>query len=218
MRLRDFGLMVGLALPLAAGAQGFRFSNEDKSGDAAKAERRARIDAQLSTPCREQIRNRKIVVLIGEEVNGVVQAKQAQFGPHVEAVNRRLLNLGLRTYAPEEIRKQIAQAEVDAVMKNNPDAALSAAKRLGAQYTLKGTISTRAMRNPMLPVNQVAVSMQFALTGADGGRVAEAEAQSQSFSGADVQGMALTLINEQAEEVVARLYSAYCQQPDVRRK
>jgi len=30
--------------------------------------------------------------------------------------------------------------------------------------------------------------------------------------------MALTLINEQADEVVAKLYSEYCQQPDVRRK
>ena len=94
----------------------------------------------------------------------------------------------------------------------------AAARRLGANYTLKGVISSRAMRNPMIPVNQVAVSMQFVLTGADGKRVAQADAQSQSFSGADVQGMALTLINEQAEEVVAKLYSEYCQQPESGRK
>jgi len=74
------------------------------------------------------------------------------------------------------------------------------------------------MRNPMIPVNQVAVSMHFVLTGADGNPVAQADAKSQSFSGADVQGMALTLINEQAEEVVAKLYSEYCQQPEPGRK
>ncbi len=207
-----------LALPIVAGAQGFKFSNEDKSQQTEKAERERRIETQLSTPCREQIKNRKIMVLIGEEVNGVVQARQAAFSPHLDAINQRLHKLGLRTYSPEQIRKQIAQAEIDAYFKNNPDAALSAARRLAANYTLKGLISARAMRNPMIPVNQVAVSMHFVLTGSDGKPVAQAEAQSQSYSGADVQGMALTLINEQAEEVVAKLYSEYCQQPEVRRK
>jgi hypothetical protein len=219
MRTGRLQLLLFLAaLPVAAGAQGFKFSNEDKAGEAAKAERQQRIEAQLSTPCLERIRNRKIMVLIGEEVNGAVQAKQAAFSPHFDAINARLQKLGLRTYTQEEIRRQVAQAEIDAYFKNNPDAALSAAKRLAANYTLKGLISARAMRNPMIPVNQVAVSMHFVLTGADGKRVSEADAKSQSFSGADVQGMALTLINEQAEEVVAKLYSEYCQQPETRRK
>jgi len=207
-----------LALPMVASAQGFKFSNEDKTQEAEKADRQRRIETQLSTPCREQIKNRKIMVLIGEEVNGAVQARQAAFSPHLDAINQRLHKLGLRTYSPEEIRKQIAQAEIDAYFKNNPDAALSAARRLAANYTLKGLISARAMRNPMIPVNQVAVSMHFVLSGSDGKPVAQAEAQSQSYSGADVQGMALTLINEQAEEVVAKLYSEYCQQPEGRRK
>ena len=211
-------LLAAVAFPVAAYAQGFKFSNEDKAQGEAKAERQKRIDAQLSTPCRDRIKNRKIVVLIGEDINGVVQAKQSSFSPHFDAINARLQNLGLRTYTQEEIRKQVAQAEIDAYFKNNPDAALSAAKRLAANYTLKGLISSRAMRNPMMPVNQVAVSMQFVLTGADGKRVAQADAQSQSYSGADVQGMALTLINEQAEEVVAKLYSEYCLQPESGRK
>ncbi|MBC7802415.1 MAG: hypothetical protein H7Y16_00950 [Candidatus Parcubacteria bacterium] len=204
--------------PLAASAQGFKFSNEDKAQAEEKAERKRRIDDQLSTPCLDRIKNRKIMVLIGEEVNGAVQARQAAFSPHFDAINSRLLKLGLRTYTQEEIRRQVAQAEIDAHFRNNPDAALSAAKRLAASYTLRGLISSRAMRNPMIPVNQVAVSLQFVLSGADGKRISQAEAQSQSFSGADVQGMALTLINEQAEEVVAKLYSEHCQQPERGRK
>ena len=219
---RRFGfsilLVLAAAFPAASCAQGFKFSNEDKAQEVEKADRQKRIDAQLSTPCRERVRNRKIMVLIGEDINGAVQAKQAAFSPHFDAINARLQNLGLRTYTQEEIRKQVAQAEIDAYFKNNPDAALSAARRLAASYTLKGLISSRAMRNPMMPVNQVAVSMQFVLTGADGKRVAQADAQSQSYSGADVQGMALTLINEQAEEVVAKLYSEYCLQPESGRK
>jgi hypothetical protein len=219
MRYPAFLLVFLLAaLPPVSRAQGFKFSDDAKAQAAEQAERQQRIDTQLATPCRDRIKNRKIMVLIGEEVNGVVQARQAAFSPHFDAINSRLRNLGLRTYTQEEIRKQVAQAEIDAYFKNDPDAALSAAKRLAANYTLKGLISARAMRNPMMPVNQVAVSLQFVLTGADGRRVAQAEAQSQSYSGADVQGMALTLINEQAEEVVARLYSEYCQQADRRGK
>ena len=219
MRARGFCWLVFVAvLPGLASAQGFKFSNEDKAQQEAAAARQQKIDAQLSTPCLERIKNRKIMVLIGEEVNGVVQAKQAAFSPHFDAINARLQRLGLRTYTQEEIRRQIAQAEIDAYFKNNPDAALSAAKRLAASYTLRGLISARAMRNPMIPVNQVAVSMNFVLTGSDGKRISQADAQSQSYSGADVQGMALTLINEQAEEVVAKLYSEYCQQPEGRMK
>jgi hypothetical protein len=219
MRRHALSLLLSLViLPLTALAQGFKFSDDDKAQAQEKAERQQRIDSQLSTPCLDRIKNRKIMVLIGEEVNGTVQARQAAFSPHFDAINARLQKLGLRTYTQEEIRKQIAQAEIDAYFKNDPDAALSAARRMAANYTLKGLISSRAMRNPMIPVNQVAISMQFVLTGADGKRVAQAEAQSQSYSGADVQGMALTLINEQAEEVVANLYSAYCQQPAVRGK
>jgi hypothetical protein len=214
MRASVFCWLVFVAvLPGLAGAQGFKFSNEDKAQQEAAAARQQKIDAQLSTPCLERIKNRKIMVLIGEEVNGAVQAKQAAFSPHFDAINARLQRLGLRTYTQEEIRRQIAQAEIDAYFKNNPDAALSAAKRLAASYTLRGLISARAMRNPMIPVNQVAVSMNFVLTGSDGKRISQADAQSQSYSGADVQGMALTLINEQADEVVAKLYSEYCQQP-----
>jgi hypothetical protein len=218
MRRHALFLLSLMILPLAVLAQGFKFSDDDKAQAQEKAERQQRIDSQLSTPCLDRIKNRKIMVLIGEEVNGAIQARQAAFSPHFDAINARLQKLGLRTYTQEEIRRQIAQAEIDAYFKNDPDAALSAAKRMAASYTLKGLISSRAMRNPMIPVNQVAVSMQFVLTGADGKRVAQAEAQSQSYSGADVQGMALTLINEQAEEVVANLYSAYCQQPAVRGK
>ena len=200
-----------------AHAQGFKFSNQDESAAKEQAERDARVGAMLSTPCRDKIKNRKILVLIGEEKNGVIQAKQGSFSSHFEAVNQRLRNLGLRTYTAEEIRRQVAQAEIDAYFKNDPDAALSAAKRVSASYTLRGLISSSATVNPVLKINQVAVGMQFMLTGANGKKISETQARSQSYAGADTAGMALTLINEQAEEAVARLYSDYCQQ-DLGRK
>ena len=198
-------------------AQGFKFSNPEDDAAKEQAERNARVGALLSTPCLDKIKNRKILVLIGEEKNGVVQAKQASFSPHFEAVNQRLRKLGLRTYSADEIRRQVAQAEIDAYFKNDPDAALSAAKRMAASYTLRGLISSTSTVNPVLKINQVAVGMQFVLTGANGRNISQTQARAQSYAGADTAGMALTLINEQAEEAVARLYSDYCQQDSGRR-
>jgi hypothetical protein len=193
--------------------QGFKFSNPSPDAQAeaaAQARKDAMVSAQLSTPCRERIRNRKILVLIGEETNGMVAAGQGKFGRHVDAINTRLQNLGLKTYSAEEIRRQVAQEEVDAVFKNDPDRALSASKRLAAQYVLKGVIATQATRNNMVGVNQVQVNMNFTLTDAGGRPVSSATAANASYAGSDVSGMALTLIEERADEVVAQLYADYC--------
>jgi hypothetical protein len=207
-------IVLGASLGGLAHAQGFKFSNEDEAQKAQAAEesaRRANVEAQLSTPCLARIKNQKILVLIGSNQNGLVSAKQADYGAHFDAIDRRLRALGLRTYTQEEIRKQVAQAEIDAYFKNNPDAAISASRRLAAQYILRGLISTSATRNPIINVNQVSIRMDFMLTGANGRMISEANARNESYAGQDTLGMALTLINERADEVVARLYSDYCQ-------
>jgi hypothetical protein len=200
-------LASGLAL---AQQQGFKFSQEDESERQEQEAKQGRIAARLSTPCRAAIKDKKIMVLIGErQSNGYLATQQQNYGPHFDAINNRLRSLGLRTYTPEEIRRQIAQAEIDAYFRNDQDAMLSAAKRLGASFVLKGLIAAEATRNPMMAVNQVTVNMHFTLTG--GGKVvSEADAHSASYAGADVSRMALTLVNEQADEVVATLYSDYC--------
>jgi len=208
-----FALLAALALLTAgqAGAQGFKFSQPDT---AAKAEEEARqnwIAQQLSTPCRAELKGKKIAVIIGEvQSNGYIAAQQQNYGPHFQAINARLRYLGLTTYTPEEIRRQIAQAEIDAYFRNDPDAALAAAKRLGASFILRGLISSQAVMNPVIRVNQVSVNMGFTLTGANGRIISDTGASSSSYAGADVSSMALTLVNEQADEVVARLYGDYC--------
>jgi len=214
MRPNSVFLLLAALMVLAAGhagAQGFKFSQPDTAGQAEEAARQGRIVEQLSTPCRAEIKGKKIAVIIGEvQSNGYIAAQQQNYGPHFQAINARLRALGLATYTPEEIRRQIAQAEIDAYFRNDPDAALSAAKRLGASFVLRGLISSQAVVNPILRVNQVTVSMGFTLTGANGRIISDTQASSSSYAGADVSGMALTLVNEQADEVVARLYGDYC--------
>jgi len=202
-------------LPVApAVAQGFKFSQPDESAkqDAAdEAARQAMIADQLSTPCRAELRGKKIMVIIGQvQSNGFIAAQQQNYGPHYQAINKRLQALGLRTYTPEEIRAQIKQAEIDAYFKNDPDAMLSASRRLGASFVLRGLITTEAGMNPLMPVNQVMVNMAFTLTTSGGRVVSDVDASNASFSGMDVSRMALTLVNEKADEVVAQLYGDYC--------
>jgi len=201
-------------IPLATGpaaAQGFKFSQPDESDRIENEARQDRIADQLSTPCRAGLKDKKIMVVIGErQSNGVIAAQQQNYGRHFQAINSRLRGLGLKTFTPEEIRRQIAQAEIDAYFRNDPEAALAASRRLGANFVLRGLISSQATRNPMMAVNQVSVNMGFTLTGSNGRVISNVDANSSSYAGADVQHMALTLVNEKADEVVAELYSDYC--------
>ena len=202
-----------LATPLAL-AQGFRFSNPDPSQEAdrqAEAMKQDRIAYELSTPCRKDLTGKKIMVVIGEQQsNGYVSAQQQNYGPHFQAINGRLRSLGLRTFTPEEIRAQVKQAEIDAYFRNDPDGAMAAAKRLGASFVLRGLITSHATMNPIIAVNQVDVGMGFTLSASNGKIISDVGANAASYSGANVAQMAATLIDEQADEVVARLYGDYC--------
>ncbi len=212
--------LLALAAALAAGgadAQRFSFSQPDDADQDAQAARDARIASDLSVPCRADLKNKKIMVVIGErQSNGIVETRQQNFGDHYRAINQRLQALGLRTYTPEEIKRQIAQAEIDAYFRNDPDAALSASRRLGASFVLRGLISSQAAPNPMMAVNQVSVNMGFTLTGSNGRVISDTQASSASYAGSDVQRMALTLVNEKADEVVATLYADYCRNAGAR--
>lgn len=199
----------------AAHGQGFSFSEEERKARESEqreaAEREDRIADNLSVQCRNDLKNKKIMVVIGErQSNGIVEAHQENYGPHYQAIDKRLKALGLRTFTPEEIRRQIAQAEIDAYFRNDPDAALSASRRLGANFVLRGLISAQAVPNPIIVVNQVSINMNFTLTAANGRVISDTEASSSSYAGADVHAMALTLVNEKADEVVSTLYADYC--------
>ena len=202
------------AVTSAAQTQRFKFSSEDPA-DKSHAGQQAKVQAMLATPCRNKIKNQKIMVLIGERGNDRVQASQSAFSPHFDAINSRLQALGLKTYTQSQIRQQVAQAEIDAYFENDPDAAISASKRLAAQYILRGLITTQASRNLAVNVNQVNISMNFTLTSANGRMISQTSAENASYAGHDTSGMALTLINERADELVATLYSDYCRQAGV---
>ena len=205
--------LIALMMGLQAHAQGFKFSDPDPAAKADKDaadKRSAQVQEMLAAPCLSRIKNQKIMVVIAENKDGVINANQAAYNTHVSAINDRLQAVGLRTFTPAQIRAQVAQAEVNAFFKNDPDAAISASRRLAAQYILRGVITSSTHRNAIINVNQVSIGMKFTLTGANGRMISQSSASNESYAGHDVAGMALTLVEESAEEVVAKLYSDHC--------
>ena len=204
-------LAVFLGLTFCGGhAWAFKFSEEEKKTDAEDQARAQRIGQLVSTPCKQQLKNKKIMLVIAERTANGYNTTQSRYGPHFQAINHRLRSLGLKTYTQEEIRAQIAQAELEAHFRNDPDAAINASKKLGANFILRGLITTQTGINPVLKINEVAVHMGFTLVSSGGKTISSVAAKADSYSGTDTLGMALTLVNEQADEVVAQLYNDYC--------
>lgn len=203
-----FGMLV--VAVLSGGAHGFRFSEEEAKTQDDSAERAQRVADLVSVPCKESLKGRKIMTVIAERTSNGYITQQERYGLHFQAINRRLRALGLKTYTQDEIRAQIAQAEIDAYFRNDPDAALAASRKLGASYVLRGTIQAHTGVNAVLRIDEVAVHMAFSLVGANGQTLSDVSARAESYSGTDTLGMALTLVNEQADELVAQLYNDYC--------
>lgn len=205
-RVVPFVLALGLMAPPVFA---FSFADEEAKDKAAAAPKGPSAPA-VSAACKERLTKERVMVLVAERGNNGMNTDQGRYGQHFQAIDRRLQKQGMRTLSQEEIRKQVAQAEIDAHFRNDPDAALQAAQKHGASLTLRGVISSRRAMNPMLRINEVYINMGFALVDADGRYVAETSASSDSYSGGDTVGMAATLINEQADSVVRRLLAGYC--------
>lgn len=190
-------------------AHAFSFADEEAK-DKAAASQPAPKGQPISAECKARLQKERVLVLVAERGNNGLNADQGRYGMHFQAIDTRLQKHGMRTMSPEEIKKQVAQAEIEAHFRNDPDAALAAATKHGASLSLRGVISSRRAVNPILKINEVYVNMAFTLVNKDGKHVGEAAASSDSYSGGDTVGMALTLINEQADGVVRRLIAGYC--------
>jgi len=210
-----FLLAAFLAFGAIAHARDFSFSETEAREKAEEQETTAEaqelINQLLATPCSKNLKGRKTAVIIAERnVDGGYVTNQSNYGLHFAEINRRLRDLGLRTYTPEEIKAQIRAAEVQAYMNNDPDAQISAASRLGASFILRGLIESRSSFNPVAKVNEVHVTMSFTLVSAAGKSVASVSESAESWAGSDTTGVALSLVKEKADLVVAKLYSEYC--------
>jgi hypothetical protein len=163
--------------------------------------------------CRRRLRRRRILFLVGELHGDQWLTAQDRFLPLLQVIDQRLRALGFGMYTPQQIKAGIAQAEIDAYFKNDPDAALSASKRLGADYVLRGAITSQTGVNPVVQVNEVAVNIDITLSRVDGRPLSDVTARAESYSGSDTLHTAVELVNEQADRLVSQLAQDYCHQP-----
>lgn len=201
-------LLSTVLLVTAASAHAFRFSEEDAKAKAeASAGKVAAIE--ISAACRKRLGRESVLLLIAERGNNGINAEQSRYSLHFNGIEQRLRAYGMRTFSQAEIKKRIAQAEIDAHFRNDPDAALAASRKLGATLVLRGMIASQRAVNPILKIDEVAVNMGFNLV-AGQKSLADITARADAYSGSDTAGMALKLIGEQADDIVNRLVSGYC--------
>jgi hypothetical protein len=217
---RRLTLLVGLwVLGTSVSADPFKFSTAEQQEQArqqAAEEQHAQAIQQLvSIPCRQRLKNRKIVQLIAERsTSGRWEAQQDRYESLISIIDARLHALGLKTFSEQQIKASIAQAEIDAYFNNDPDAALAASKRLSAEYILRGDITTKAGVNRVVGVNEVAVDVALVLTSAAGREISRVEGHSDAYSGTDTLGTAAQLLRQQADPLVAQLYNDYCRKAE----
>ena len=108
--------LVAWSILATATAAAFSFSEEARKDAEAEEARKGASSHAIVLPqaCLDDLRRKKIMILMGERSGDGVTAEQSRFSPHFNSINRRLLRHGIRTYSQQEIRAQIAQAEVDA--------------------------------------------------------------------------------------------------------
>ena len=208
-------LALALLATLTGNAAAFSFSEEEQNEKAASDAARQRHASLLATPCKQALKDKRIMVVVGQRTAKGMLSDQGSFSAHFQAIDKRLKRLGLNSISQEEMKAKVAQAEIDAYLNNDMEAALNASKKMTSDFILRGVISRRTGYNQMVRLPEVYVSMSFTLTGADGRMISEASGAAESYSNSDVGGMAVTLINEQAEGVVARLYSDYCRKAGI---
>ncbi|GAB7081788.1 hypothetical protein [Megalodesulfovibrio paquesii] len=215
--MRTVLICMAFVIGIIAQAHAFSFSESEQKEQVEDQARAARIMDQLSTPCRNSLKGQKIAVLIAERHGGNLQVG-GNHGLLHDALNAKLQALGLQTYSQAQINSQIAAAQIRAVLNNDPDAALSAANRLGAAFFLKGIISSRAnhamtmnVKGAQMNVNDVTVTIQLTLTrGAK--QVSHVSATESSWAGADTVGVALDIVERQASGLIAQMYQDFCTQ------
>jgi hypothetical protein len=206
-------------LIMALFATGFSFSEHEareEAEDAARASAQAgEIDRLLATPCAQKLKNRRIATMIGEvHDDGEVRISGGDDGPLFDEINRRMQRLGLNTISPEKIKAQVARAEIQAFLNNDPDAAIQAAGRLQADFFLRGLIQARSRVNPVVRINEVFVTVTLTLVDRNGRAISHVSASQDSFAGQDTLAAALELVRRQADLLVARLYNDYCNPPE----
>ncbi len=219
-KLLFFGLLIGFSASFYATCYGFNFDEYEREQSAEERGNRDEIQRLISVSCAKLLKNRTIALVVAQRSSHDFRHyfyNRAELGDFYPVLNAKLRRLGLKTFSPSEIKARIADAEMQAFLNNDQDAALNAASRLGAAFFIKGVISTRTQFNPVVHIDEIFITMDFTLTDRRGREISAVTISDSSFSNADIYGTMRKMVREKADYVVARLYHDYCTDRNVAR-
>lgn len=196
---------------------GFSFSDYEAQEQAqqygSQQQGRSEIDELLQQPCVKKLRNQTAAFVLMQEHHGVYSmSNSVQDSAIYACINGLLQRLGLNAMTPQQIRERIADAEQQAFLANDMDAAASAASRLGARFLIKAQVITSTRKNPVVGIDEISVTLIFALSDANGKTLARTQVAETVFSDVNVHATLLKLVEQQGEAAVAGLYQEFCRQ------
>ncbi|MBN2644022.1 MAG: hypothetical protein JXR59_00940 [Desulfuromonadaceae bacterium] len=209
--------MLLLCVFTPAAVQAFSFSDYEQrqqreEQDVVEA-RRQRLADLRSAPCSARLKNQTIAFVLYEDHNGTFFLRSGrENGAVASVINSKLSQLGLKTLTQKEIEGRIADAEAQAFLANDMDAAASAAQRLRARFMLKGQVITQRQLNPVVGIDEVSVTLVLTLLDDTGRTLSHVRVAETAFSDSRVEEALLKLVEVQGEQAIIELYHAFCRQ------
>lgn len=235
MRFRLQIILPVILLFLFSAAICYSFSFSEYEKQQSDSRKNVTSDRQLlsTLSCPASLAGKKIATMIGEQhrddykgYHGTVitigepdwdkrfGTKKQVYGPLMAQLNQGFTELGLKTYTSAEINNQIARAEQEAFLNNDTEGALTAAKRLQADFLVKGIISTRTQTNKVIKIEEVFVTISLTLYDKNGTQLSTAQVKKAVFSDTDTLGTVQSLVKEQSYAIVYQLFKDYCREAD----
>lgn len=183
-------------------AAAFSFSEYEKKDRSSSS--------SLSAVQENCLTDKKIATVIGEKHLGVGNQSRRGFGSIVNELNGYFRKYGLKTFSEAELTKQIADAEQEAFLNNDLDAAISAADRLGADLFLRGVISSKVQKNTIVGVDEVFITLSLSFVDSLGAVRASSEISNAVFSDADTTATVFRLVKKNADQIISDLIRQYC--------
>jgi hypothetical protein len=163
--------------------------------------------------CLNHLKDQKIAILFTERLlDGRVDVRQQRYAGVFPIVEQAFQGLGLTVSTQEEIDAKIAQEQIEAIgLRNDSRAAITAARRLGANFVLRTNIDSVQKRHARINVEVVSTSLAFSLSGSNGAVYGTVHQAAQSYSGTDGMPVIRDLVSENAGVSARRLLAQYCE-------
>jgi hypothetical protein len=164
--------------------------------------------AKLPLECRKRVHNKKVLVLVDERYADEYHMVQEDYGSLVGIISFQLQAFGLRTFTNTEQRQYLADLRARDYFTASDT--VSVPLPLDTDFILRGVIRSIVAENPILKINEVHMDIWMDLREPYGRILADATTPTSSYAGMNTLSMAMELVKEEADDLLAQLFEDYC--------